>query len=108
MIVRGSASLPPALKPFVKMLWFSDESARTSDGPIARERVLPTAWRITSRTSSRSGTRCHDRRRNLTRTLLGIIVKENTSSVDGESGAREMSKFRQSIEATILISSIAR
>ena len=50
----------------------------------------------------------HDRRRNLTRTLLGIIVKENTSSVDGESGAREMSKFRHSIEATILISSIAR
>lgn len=42
MIVRGSASLPPALRPFVKMLWFSDESARTGDGLVARERVLPT------------------------------------------------------------------
>ena len=42
MIVRDSASLAPVLRPFVKMLWFSDESARTGDGLVAREHVLPT------------------------------------------------------------------
>ena len=31
-----------ALRPFIKTLWFSDESARADNGRIARERVLPT------------------------------------------------------------------
>ena len=42
MIIRDNASLPPALRPFVRMLWFSDERARTRNGLTARERVLPT------------------------------------------------------------------
>ena len=42
MIIRDNASLPPALRPFVRMLWFSDERARTRSGLTARERVLPT------------------------------------------------------------------
>jgi len=42
MIVRDGASIPPVLRPFVKRLWFSNESARPSNGLVARERVLPT------------------------------------------------------------------
>ncbi len=42
MIVRDTASLPPPLRPFVKRLWFADESARAVPGLAAREHVLPT------------------------------------------------------------------
>ena len=42
MIVRDTASLPPGLRPFVKRLWFADESARAGKGVAAREHVLPT------------------------------------------------------------------
>ena len=42
MIVRDTTSLPPPLRPFVKRLWFADQSARAGSGLAVREHVLPT------------------------------------------------------------------